>query len=273
MDTLRDVELAMWTPEPGAKPPTVMDVRSALEANGFSEEHATDVPETTAFRRAVKAEESKDVKATLWKDRGRVHAQLDRLTPAGEVVKRDLVATYEAGDRYGLRVDSFAASYTWADVSKVIQTVLSKDGLGAFSPKRNGGVYFVPTSGSYILDRLQTACAQFGLRLLRYGIPDNSVQKDEIATAIHAAILWDLTQHAEAIGAYDIDTKVTVLTERRQRLQVVSDQIHRLEPHLNGRATELRTRVADLDQTIIALKTQQDNQPTRVGLTRRMVFA
>ena len=273
MNTLRDVELAMWTPEPESKPPMVSEVRNALRNYDFDAAHAADVPHTTAFRRAVKAEESKDIKATLWKDKGRVHAQLDRLTPAGEVVKRDLVATYEAGDRYGLSIDEFAEFYTWADVSKVIQAVLAKDGLGAFSPKKNGGVYFVPTIGSHVLDRLQAACAQFGLRLLRYGIPDNSIQRDEIAAAIHAALLADIELHAQAIAAYDVDTKPIVLTERRERLTAVTAQIDRLANHLNGRAEDLRMSVAHLNQLIADLLTQQENPPARVGQTRRMVFA
>jgi hypothetical protein len=97
-----------------------------------------------------------------------------------------------------------SVTYTWADVSKVIQAILTKDGLGAYSPRKAGGVYFAPVNpaATDLLDRIERFATALGVRFLRYQVPDTDAQRAEIADAISAGVMVEINAHADAIGGY-----------------------------------------------------------------------
>lgn len=267
MSVLSNVELVMWSPVPATDPPLVGAVRHGLACHGFQEARADAVPFTTAFRRVVKGKEDKETKATVWQN-GKLRGQIDRLEPDGSRIKRVFVAGWAADpetesvdpDDIADEVRASTVQYTWADVSQVIQRVLKEDGLGAYSPKKTGGVYFVPTTSRTLLDSLQAACAAFGLNLLRYQIPDTDAQRGEIAAAIADAITAELDTHDEAIQGYSPDTTKPGVVVNRQDALIATDRvIQSLAHHLAGRAQPLRDRLNILtEQAAMLLGACQD---------------
>jgi hypothetical protein len=275
----------MWSPVRGAEPPTVNLTRLALEQYQFSVERAADIPGTTAFRRAIKALESDTHKTVCWHDRtGATYGQMDELLPDEARMTRRRVAGWKhttdehGGDIIeGDSLDGFDAArrvYTWADVTKVIQSVLTQDGLGAFTPRRAGGIYFVPVRSKSLLDQLAAFCSAVGVNLLRYDIPDTAGQRAEIAEAIVASLTADLDQHAEAIAAYDADTRAGIVENRRVSVQQTAQLLSRLAHLINGRLPEIQTRIsalfADLDRAAAQIE-QAREQARFSGPARRIV--
>jgi len=251
MAVLSNVELVMWSPARGEEPPTVEMTRSALEARAFDRGHARDIPLSTAFRRAVKAQESETHKATIW-GKETLRAQLDALIPEGERMRRETAKRWAVtndvitGD--ALDVSGTSTTYTWADVSNVVQAILKTDGLGAYSPRRAGGIYFVPlVGGKDLLDRLERCTSAVGLNLLRYQIPDTDAQRSEVSDALADGLLSELREHEDAIALYGETTRGGIVENRREALSATLRLIHSLELFLAGRSAELRERVSALD--------------------------
>ena len=250
MSVIRNVELVMWSTR--GEPPTVADVRAALQQYGFSAERAEDIPETTAFRRAVKAKEVKqESRVTVW-DNGRIHAQLDRLIQDGDRIRREFVESWkmaEDGTVIGspLDVAERRLNYIWSDVGSVIRQVLDKDSLGAYTPRKAGGVYFVPVRSKDFLDRLENVCRSIGLLFLRYQIPDTEEQRSEVADAVFQNLTLEIDAHEVAVKSYAHDrTPAGFVRNRDDSIAATVSLIGRLAEHLGGRATALTERCAAL---------------------------
>lgn len=227
MAFLQNIELVTWTPHSKAQPPLVTIVRGALLAEGFKPSLAELVPVTTAFRRnandvAGKDSQGNEYKVTIWEN-GRLRAQLDKLVPNENThrISREFIGSWsladEEGTVEGTENDGFTTdtvkarmrTYTWADVTKIVQEILKSDGLGAYSIRANGGVYIVPTTGRFLLDRLSRMGDLIGLSVLRYEIPDTAGQRDMIASSIAARLTADLDEHVAAMNDYD--TKIATI--------------------------------------------------------------
>jgi hypothetical protein len=277
----------MWSPVRGQEPPTVNLTRLALEQYQFPPERAADIPGTTAFRRAVRALESDTYKTVCWHDKrtGATYGQMDELKPDADRMTRHRIAGWKhttdedtgADVIEGNPLEGFEQAkrvYSWADVTKVIQNVLTEDGLGAFTPRRAGGIYFVPIRSKSLLDQLCAFCSAVGVNLLRYDIPDTAGQRAEIADAIVASITADLDQHAEAIAAYDTETRLGVVENRRASVQQTAQLLSRLAHLINGRLPEIQTRIsglfADLDRAAAHIEEARE-QARFSGPARRIV--
>src|SRR5262249_44684520 len=124
MSVLPDVELVMWSPQEKVDPPLIESVRQALRDGEFPEQRAGHIPASTAFRRAVKALETKETKVTVWHN-GMLHAQLDQLVPEGDRIHREFVTRFSLDEKSGTvtghlpQLPAFQERYTWADVSMV----------------------------------------------------------------------------------------------------------------------------------------------------------
>ena len=125
-------------------------MRERLRNNDLNSERANDVPSATAFRRAADAIRSKEVEAKTWtcKGTGRPRVQIDSIGEEDGRLRRSFVGQYElsledvpvhiAGQELPEFVPAFDAAishYTRADISKVIQAILTEDGLGATRPQ------------------------------------------------------------------------------------------------------------------------------------------
>jgi hypothetical protein len=251
MSLLNNVELVMYTPMQDATPPTVAHMRDALAHHGFKRERADDVPDSTAFRRAVKNKEDKEHKATVWQN-GKLRGQLDRLEPQDDgTIRRVWIGKWSMDENGfvdgGLEVAPFRERYVWADISGIIQEILKRDGLGAYTPRRAGGIYFVPVSNADLLDRLEQCCSSIGLSLLRYQVPDTSAQRSEVADAIATSLLADCDAHAEAIAGYSPETtKGGIVANRLEAVSQTGALANRLTPHLGDRAAPIFERIVAL---------------------------
>src|SRR5262245_54036803 len=139
---LSNVYLAFWNLA-CKEPFLVSAVRERLQVQNLKPERAQDLPASTAFRRAVEAVRSKEVEAKTWtcKQNGRVRAQFDSIAEDEGRLRRTFVGQYEleeekpvhiAGQELPEFIPAFEQAsihYTGADISRVIQAILEKDGL------------------------------------------------------------------------------------------------------------------------------------------------
>ena len=265
MSAISGVELVMWSPARSQDPPRVTEVVDALTAQGFPADRAQAVPEETAFRRAVGTHErgadpkkgENPLKATFWTN-GTLHGQIDELLKEPEHIRRKTIATWRltdngaclatSGDLH-VQIGPFKEVYTWSDVSKVIQAVLQKDGLGAYTPKKSGGVYFVPVASVDLLDKLENAAGAIGLNFLRFQIPDTAAGRAEVADAIYSNLQSTIDEHAAAIAEYKTDvTRAGVVRNRIDAMAETKKLIKRVASHLQGKGDELTARVDALTE-------------------------
>ena len=245
------VELVMTTSATGAHPST-SDVRIALSQSGISDAYAKPIQAVTAFRRAAESLKAKDrlVRVYASKLTGRLNCQVDSLEQSDgslvnhmvtsfELVEDEpaiILTNYSTSDSYRLLDDSFRDAlthYTWADVSKLIRDILIKDGLGVYSPRKNGGIYFVPTTdndgvSSSLLDKLSTFAGLIGIRLLRYTVPNDSAQKAEVSEAICAGLNEEVSIHEDAIAAYSDNPRSDAIKQRIEAIIVTTQLISRI---------------------------------------------
>jgi len=294
-EILRNVELVLWNLPDGEETdkPHVDTVRAALVDTRLPATRATDVPPGTAFRRALDVIRDKQTlvrpfeRARPGSEEKQLCAQVDRESQDSEGLSRRRIGVYALGsdgpvgtnddcletlDRLQEGFRQTSVTYTWADVSKVIQTILTKDGLGAYSPRKAGGVYFAPVNPNAIdlLDRIERFATALGVRFLRYQVPDTDAQRAEIADAISAGVMADLSAHADAIGGYSTDTRQGIVENRRERLEATATLIDRLRPLLGDRAMALTNCLAGLRASLQAAITAAAER-TRPVSGRRIV--
>lgn len=271
---LPNVFLALWNLDV-KDPPHVDAVRAELRAAGLSEERAADVPPTTAFQRAASATRTKELDAKTFtsKESGRPRCQFESITETDGRLQRRFIGQYELAEDTdtpravnGTPPDEFRASfdqakthYTGADISKVIQAILTTDGLGAYSPRKNGGVYFVPVKADApdMLERIARFADALSVRFLTYTIPDVAAQKAEIADAICTAYAEQIDAHSEAIATYTTETRPGIIVNRREAIQETYSAMGKLRELCNGRYPVLRERMAQLLNQLRDLETQQ----------------
>ena len=262
MSILSGVELVMWSPAKDAEPPSVVQVRDALVAHGFQRDRAADIANSSAFRRAVKERETDEKKATCWQKDGRTHAQLDRLVSEGiegERLRREFVAHWcLTGDKVSgsepLELRRHLETYTWADLTKVVKEILDQDGLGAYTPRKAGGIYFCPFAGRDVLDRLERACRAVGLSLLRYEVPDSAAQRNEVQATVVAGIGAEIDAHAAAVESYTVETREHAIAGRRESLANTRSLIGRLAGHLGDAVPWLNSQLDELDALCVQLE-------------------
>lgn len=286
MSVLSNVELVFWNLAESA--PDVFQARAALAAADLNHQRAELVPPSTAFRRAAKSLAGKDTLARFWtrKSDGVLCVQIDHESENGDGrLHRETVAVYglvgECPELVnGKPIDGIEGAYqaatrqyTGGDVSKIVQDVLTKDGLGAYSPRKTGGVYFVPVSAEApdLLSRVERFADAVGVRLLRYVVPDTGAQRAEIAQAVADSLNADLDVHAEAVAAYTVDTKPGHLANRREALDHTESLIGRLAHLLGQRTFDLRSRIADLREKLDDLSREIEETRHATAPSRRIV--
>jgi hypothetical protein len=269
---LPNVYLAFWNFDV-KEPPPVDTVRSLLREQGLNPERAADVAASTALRRAADSLKTKTVETKCYtsKETQRTRAQVDEITEDNGRLRRSFVSQYEldeggqpqhiAGNHLPDFVPAFDRArthYTGADLSKVIQSVLSEDGLGAYSPRKNGGVYFVPVrpEAADLLTRIERFANAVSVRFLTYTVPDTAAQREEIADAIAQSYRDEINTHAEAIATYTHETRLGTISNRREAIQVTYEHMGRLRNLMNGRYESLRQQMADLINKLRNLATE-----------------
>src|SRR4051812_27493942 len=97
MSTLTNVELVMWSLPPGDDTPAIAAAREALEAHGFRPDRAEDVPDSTAFRRALAALKTDALVPVAYvrKADSRLCGQLDKHEQTPQGLARERVAAFE----------------------------------------------------------------------------------------------------------------------------------------------------------------------------------
>lgn len=279
--TLQGVELVMWN-TPAAKEaefrPTIEQTRVRLEENGLPSKYAEDIADTTAFRRACDQCRAPNIEARCFKGAdGELYVQIDELigdvddtsaklrreikgvwkhTPSGP--KRVRGYDYQTHELITLEYNTAKTTYEYADIGRILQQILVKEGLGIYSPRKAGGVYFAPTDATCadLLDRVELFCQSLNVRLLRYAVPDTETQIREIGEAIAAGIAVDVAQHREAVESYTITTRPETLQNRRALMGQTKLLLVRLNQYLNGHALEFGAQLDQLEEQIQALEAQ-----------------
>lgn len=280
---LPNVSLVFWNLDVKT-PPHLDAVRAALTENGLDQTRAAEIPSTTAFQRAASATKSKTIEAKTFtsKESGRPRCQIEELTEQDGRLRRSFIGQWELDETTdtpriiaGTPSDDFRASfenakthYAGADISKVIQNILTKDGLGAYSPRKNGGVYFVPVAptAADLLQKIERFADALSVRFLVYAVPDTSSQREEIADAIAAHFLDSIAAHANAIAGYNAETRPGIIENRRAAIQQTDTDMAKLRPLMNGRFATCRdemrrllARLSELDAAIVAETERQAN--------------
>lgn len=298
VNLLYDIELVIWSPRSNEEPPTVQDVADALAAQNFKAALAEEVPVKTAFRRTVSAIEGKDAEGVRLKasfvENGRLRGQIDRVLQDHTTgrIRREFVGGWvlkvnDNGESTGdcdrssdtpedisAKVIEAKKQYTWADVSGIVQEILKTEGLGAYSLRRSGGVYVCPTRGREMLDRLGRFADRIGLNLLRYDIPDNRAQRDEIENAIADSVTADCLAHELAMDGYSPEqTKVGVVSNRIEAIKMTQQLAGRVTIHMGERAAPLMERIAKLQERAEEIEKKcKEFRPATTG-GRRISFA
>lgn len=299
MSVLTNVELIMWNlPGGEGAHPTTQTVKEHMSANGMNPDRAAPIPDSTAFRRAADGLRDKSTLVRCYDrknddGKGKLPAcQIDRETQTEDGLDRARIGTYiMATDSTGAGIvmghhgadmetktklreafDIARVTYTWGDCSKAIQEVLTKDGLGAYSPRKSGGVYFAPVNpqATDLLDRLDRFASALGIRFLRYTVPDTQSQRAEVADALALGISGEIETHAQAIATYSTETRPGIIENRLEAITATETLTGRLAALLGTKAEELNQRtqaLRTLAQT--ALEVAQQARPAHAG--RRIV--
>jgi hypothetical protein len=259
MEMLNNVELVMFSTfkkekgEEALPPPLVAEMRAALQANGFDPARAEDIPYSSAFRRAVEdakkgIETENKLKVTCVEgEEGTVYGQIDELAadPETRRINRTRVAgwiltastneakakvynveTTEGGEP--LDMVTHTTTYAWADLTAIAREIMKTDCMGSYSPKSNGGVYFVPVPDREFLDRLQAAFAACNFNVLRFGVPDSAAERAHVSSTVAEQIAADLAEHEAAIAAYTPETKAGHITNRRDAVTASAEMLTRI---------------------------------------------
>lgn len=295
---ISNVELCMWNLPDAGNHPNIGRVRAALVAQNLDERRAADIPASTAFRRAADDLRDKSTlvrpferKLTPSDERKTLCVQVDREETTDKGLDRHRVGVYHLVetddapphvsmtpgadlDTYSnLREKFYVAqdTYTWSDLSKVLQTIMMKDGLGAYSPRKSGGVYFVPVPETHrdLLTRIERFAEGFGVRFLRYTVPDTQAQRAEVADALAIGVSADLDEHTAAVASYTETTKPGIITNRLEALDGTAKLIERLGALLGSRAIDLAQRINTIKTAAEAALTVANN--SRPVASRRVV--
>lgn len=267
IQVITDCQLAFWNL--GRARPHIEDARQRLEQAELNPARADAIPYTTALRRAAdnitgtrtglsfKAfrrrndETGQDSQPRVQIDRelaDNAGIRRERVGVYGLDVANQLVALPDSCQETLARLQQAYGTalqfYTGADISAVIMAILKKDGLGVYSPRKAGGVYFVPCRSFELLDRLESWCRGLGVRFLRYGVPDTADQRAEIAEAIHGCFSDALDAHQAAIDAYTDATRPGCIENRQEMITATVNEIAAVRNFLtDANRDDLRARV------------------------------
>ncbi len=291
--TLQGVKLVMWNTPPAKEVefrPTIEATRRKLREAGLPDRYAEDIADTTAFRRAADQCRAPDIQSRCFKGADReLYVKIDKLTPENDSEGATLRQTNkgvwkhticgpvrvrgydnDTNDMLTLEYETAKTTYEYADIGRMLMQIITKEGLGIYSPRRAGGVYFVPTddSCSTLIERLSQFCTSLDVRLLVYAIPDTDTQRHEIGDAIAAGISVDVAAHREAIEAYTVNTRPESLSNRRNLMAQTAQLLIRLSTYLNGHAVEFGRQLDELER---ALKSLEAEQAAHVPSGRRVL--
>lgn len=266
-ELMSNIELIMWNLGSG-DPPLISRVRDRLDDAGLSRSHAEDMPLSTAFRRACDSLRNDKMEVKIFKQSNDLHCQVDSVSLENGRVVRDFRGVYRCHDTNQIRgIDFYCDSsicvtlqqdldenlrrYQWGDVSKVVQSVIAKCGLGAYSPRRGGGIYFAPSNPDRpaLLDQIERFTSYVGIRFLRYTIPDTDAQREEIMDAVAAGIEQEVIDHEDSVNGYTDPTQA-ILDRRVQALDATASLLMRLRPFLQGKYDSLADRITAMKQRI-----------------------
>lgn len=288
--TLQGVKLVMWN-TPAAKEvefrPTIEATRRKLREAGLPDRYAEDISDTTAFRRAADQCRAPDIQARCFKGAdGELYVQIDKLTPENDSESAKLRQTLKGvfqhtilgprrvrgydqatTDLMTVEYESAKSTYQYGDIGRMLMQIITKEGLGIYSPRKAGGIYFVPTDDtcSTLLEKLSTFCASLDVRLLVYAIPDTETQRHEIGEAIAAGIAVEVAQHREAIEAYQSTTRPETFSNRRMLMGQTAMLLVRLSQYLNGHAASIAAELDVLENRIQTLQDEAANAAQGMG--------
>ena len=144
-----------------------------------------------------------------------------------------------------------------ADITRVIQKLFDRQ-ADLFPIRDQGGVYFVPSSFTDFVDRVQTFVSAVGGRLARFPVPagtphgDRSV-KEAVADGLSALI----EEHRTAVATFGDDTRESTIKRAAERVRatrfkleaysdLLADEKSRLDRELANAVQELRDKVASI---------------------------
>lgn len=237
--TLAGIELVLWRDDDDFVPPSLAAVRQAIEAEGFSGDRAPEIPITTAFRRAVKSQETDVLRASVG-GKKRLIGQLDRITEEEDRLTRERQCGWmcdkETGEVSGptIPMAECLVTYQLADVSRALKNIMAKDGAGSYSLRKSGGVYAVPCAAVDFLDRLERVADSLNLLMLRYEIPDNTKQRRKVSEAIAHDLVAELETHSAALAGYSDETRPAIVRNRAESIASSGTLIERLAPYLTA---------------------------------------
>jgi hypothetical protein len=255
--------------------PTVSELRSALESQGFSGDRARDIPVKCAFGRAVKALAVDGLKASCG-GKTKLIGQLDRLDEEGDRLRREFVAGWTcdkdtgaiSGSSQELPMAEALERAEKIDCTSAFRAVLSKDGAGSYS--LTPGVYVVPSGADDFLQRLQRVVEAVRLRCLIYPIPDTADQRAEISAAVYADLSRECEEHSAAIAGYSEETREGTIRNREESIRSTGALLLRLMAYLTPAHQGLLDRaLTDLfDCVVLALRRVQEHRTAGRVLSR-----
>lgn len=237
--TLSGVKLVMFRAPDEWAPPTVSELRAALESQGFASDRARDIPVKAAFGRAVKSLAIDGLKSSVG-GKNKLIGQLDRLDEDGERLRREFVAGWTcdpetgaiSGSSQELPMAECLQRAEKTDCTNTFRVVLKKDGAGSYS--LTPGVYVVPSGADDFLTRLQRVVELVRLRCLIYPIPDTADQRAEISAAVYQDLARECEEHSGAIAAYAEDTRLGTVNNRQEAIRATRSLVGRLQPYLTS---------------------------------------
>lgn len=180
-----------WVP-PGGTIKTE-DVRVAMQQAGLDASLVRDVSYHAAFRRAIRSLKGMIVKPIDTESEEKIY-QVTREVFKGDeyAYTKECVLTIDGSGQVDSEVDEVknevqAQVNHWVehkntdDMTRLIQRVFAKESADLVPLRKQGGVYFVPSSQSQLLGRIKAFVDGIGGQLLQYAVGNDPLSADSVS--------------------------------------------------------------------------------------------
>lgn len=247
----------------------------ALKDAGLDSDIAKELAPRNAFSRACKALAAERLIRTKSDENGLLTFQFNKATFENEQwdypFETELVLNKTTGDISCpiAELQSFAKSEldrcmedrTTGDITGVIQRLFDKqavsgkvsvNGLGMFSMRRAGGVYFVPQEYAGFIQKVDVFLTNLGWRLNRLPIPKGTPEGDRtVKDSVASGIATIIADYEAAVESFSVDTRDSTLERAAKRIEITRAKVQAYACYLQDKVQDLELA---LDEAAAKLK-------------------
>jgi hypothetical protein len=146
---------------------------------------------------------------------------------------------------------------TGGDVTRIVQRLFERQ-ADLFAIRPQGGAYFVPQVHAGFVARVQTFLGKLNGQLLRFPVPQGTVEGDRsVKEAVACGLAALIAEHAQAVEGFGAETRADTLERAAERIRLtrfkietystyLAEERERLECALSEASSKLRQKVESL---------------------------